>query len=165
MTLTDQQSVSGRWGVSEAPNFGNQEAEVDLRLTKTESLDPVIAGSGPCNLTYVVTVTNLGPSDASGVAVSEDLTLPPGVTVCSITPSQGSFTPPLGPDGTWLVGELPADGQATLTVVLTVGAATAAGKDVIGDTATVLAANEPLIKPGDDAVTEWTSVAGRSICG
>jgi len=131
--------------------------EVDLRLTKSESVDPAIAGSGPCNLTYVVTVTNLGPSDASGVEVSEDLTLPAGVTVCSITPSQGSFAPPEGPDGIWSLGELPADAQATLTVVLTVGSSVAAD-DVICDTATVTATNEIRINPEDDAVTECTTV-------
>ena len=141
------------------PNDGNNRdseptsvrREVDLRLTKTESVDPVIAGSGPGNLTYAVTVTNLGPSDASGVEISEVLTLPAGVTVVSITP-------PLGPGGTWLVGDLPAKAAATLKVVLTVGAATAAGLDVIGDTAAVRRVNEPLIDTGDDTITERTSV-------
>jgi len=137
-------------------NFGNYQA-VDLRLTKTESADPVIAGSGPCNLTYVVTVTNLGPLDASGVEISEDLSLPAGVTVCSITPSQGSFVPEAGPDGIWSVGSLAANAQATLTVVLTVDSSANAG-DVIGDTATVTAANETRINQEDDTVTEDTTV-------
>jgi uncharacterized repeat protein (TIGR01451 family) len=68
--------------------------EVDLVVTKTESIDPVVAGSGAGNLTYVVTVTNNGPSDATGVTLSEALTLPSGVSVDSITPSQGSFSDP-----------------------------------------------------------------------
>ena len=59
----------------------------DLSVSVVESADPVLAGSGPANLTYTVTVTNNGPEDASGVIVSEDLTLPAGVSVDSITPS------------------------------------------------------------------------------
>ncbi len=39
--------------------------EVDLQLAKSESIDPVVAGSGGGNLVHVVTVINAGPSDAS----------------------------------------------------------------------------------------------------
>jgi uncharacterized repeat protein (TIGR01451 family) len=127
--------------------------QVDLQVAKTESADPVVAGSGADNLTYVVTVANAGPSDASGVTLSEALTLPAGVTLSSVTPSQGSFASP-----TWTVGSLASGANATLTVVLTVGPSAAAGTDVVCDTATVTGANETLIATGDDADTECTSV-------
>jgi hypothetical protein len=42
--------------------------EVDLQVSATDTPDPVTAGSGAGNLTHVVTITNAGPSDASGVA-------------------------------------------------------------------------------------------------
>ncbi len=48
-------------------------------LSTSESIDPVVAGSGTGNLTYVVTLANAGPSDASGVTLSEILTLPGGL--------------------------------------------------------------------------------------
>jgi uncharacterized repeat protein (TIGR01451 family) len=127
--------------------------EVDIQLAKVESIDPVAAGSGLGNLTYVVTVTNLGPSDASGVVVAEALTLPAGVSVDSITPSVGGYVDP-----TWTIGNLPASASATLTVVLTVGASTAAGTDVISDTAAVVSVNEIDTNPANDAATESTSV-------
>lgn len=78
---------------------------------------------------------------------------PPGTTIDSVTPSQGSFA-----GSTWTVGDLAAGGSAELTVVLTVGAETEPGTDVIGDTATVTGANETLVDTGDDTVTESTSV-------
>src|SRR5207237_159457 len=81
---------------------------VDLQVTVAESVDPVSAGSGAGNLTYTVTVKNNGPSDASGIAVSNTLTLPSGVTVNSITPSQGSFSDP-----SWTVGSLVSGASAT----------------------------------------------------
>ena len=52
------------------------DASADLRITKTDSVDPVTAGN---NLTYRLRVRNFGPSDAArGIAVTD--TLPPGTT-------------------------------------------------------------------------------------
>lgn len=128
--------------------------EVDLQVAKIESIDPVVAGSASSNLTYTVTVLNDGPSDASGVTLSELLTLPAGVSLVSVTPSQGSFTPP-----TWSLGSLAAGNSATLVVVLTAGASAAAGSDVICNTATVTGASEKLVDIGDDSATVCTSIA------
>jgi len=132
---------------------------IDLKVTKTESSESVVAGSGPGNLTYVVTVQNLGPSDASGVVLSEVLTVPSGVTIDSITPSgTTTYAPPNAANGTWTVGALAPGASRTLTVVLTVGVAAAPGTDVVGDTATVTASNEVRINTGDDSDTEFTSI-------
>lgn len=128
--------------------------QVDLQVSKSESIDPVVAGSGAGNLVYIVTLANAGPSDASGVTLSEALTLPTGVSVASVAPSQGSFTDP-----TWTAGSLASGASATLTVTLTANASAAAGTDTICNTATVTGANETLISTGDDAATACTSVA------
>ncbi|MFN8558771.1 MAG: DUF11 domain-containing protein [Dehalococcoidia bacterium] len=48
----------------------------DLSVTKLDLADPFVAGSG--DLVYIITVTNLGPATATGVAVRD--TLPAGWT-------------------------------------------------------------------------------------
>jgi uncharacterized repeat protein (TIGR01451 family) len=53
----------------------------DLEVTKLDSPDPVTAGD---NLTYTVTITNNGPSDALAVVLTD--ILPPEVTFASSTP-------------------------------------------------------------------------------
>ncbi len=58
---------------------------VDLALAMTESADPAAIVS---NVTYTITITNNGPTNATGVFVTN--TLPAGVAVLSSTPSQGT---------------------------------------------------------------------------
>jgi uncharacterized repeat protein (TIGR01451 family) len=60
-------------------------ASADMRITKTDAPDPVLAGA---NLTYVVSVANLGPSWARAVAVSD--TLPAEVSFVSAVVGGGS---------------------------------------------------------------------------
>lgn len=57
----------------------------DLSLSKTDSPDPVIAGSP---LTYTITVTNGGPNAALGVVMTD--ALPAGVVFVAANPTQGS---------------------------------------------------------------------------
>ncbi len=137
---------------------------VDLAVSKTESIDPVTVGcgAGAGALTYVVTVTNNGPADASGVELSEELTIPSGVAIDSITPSAGSYIG--GASGTWTLGSLAASTSETLTVTLTIGLSAAGGNDVISDTAVVAAVNETDTDSGNDSVTESTSVTVGLFC-
>ncbi|MEO8275582.1 MAG: GEVED domain-containing protein [Thermoanaerobaculia bacterium] len=126
---------------------------VDIAVSKTESIDPVVAGSGVGNLTYVVTLANNGPSDASGLALTEALSLPAGVTIASATPSQGTYAAP-----NWTAGVLVSGTSATLTVVVTASAAAAPGTDVICDTATLSTVNETQIGIGNESDSECTSI-------
>jgi hypothetical protein len=64
-------------------------------------------------------VTNHGPSDATGVSVTE--TLPAVVTYKSDSPSQGSYD---SGTGVWDVGDLASGDSATLTLVVTVDPST-----------------------------------------
>ncbi len=133
----------------------------DLEVVKTDSPDPVIAGGGvPGNLTYQVTVTNNGPSDATGVALSEVLgLLPAGVTLVSVTPSGATtYAPPNAAVGTWTVGDLDAGSSETLTLVLTVAASAAAGVDVVENTTSVSAVNETDPNAANDSDNEKTSI-------
>ena len=90
--------------------------EVDLQITKTDSVDPVVAGQ---SLTYTLTVLNNGPSDATGIVVTD--TLPAGVTFGSATPSQGSASE-TGGVVTGTIGALASGASATVTVVVNVPA-------------------------------------------
>ncbi len=132
--------------------------EVDLAVTKSESADPVPAGSGDGNLTYVVSVANNGPDNASGVVLSEVLTLRTGTTIDSVTPNAGTFA-----GTTWTLGNLASGAGATLTVVLTVSELTMPGYDVICDTATLIAVDQIETDSTNDTVSECTSV--HDLCG
>lgn len=59
--------------------------EADLGVTKSDSPDPVVAGTG---LVYTVEVTNFGPSTAVNVLVSD--ILPAGVTIDSVAATGGA---------------------------------------------------------------------------
>jgi uncharacterized repeat protein (TIGR01451 family) len=56
----------------------------DLKITKTDSPDPVHVGA---TLTYSIGIENLGPLNATGVTVTD--TLPKGVDLASAKPSAG----------------------------------------------------------------------------
>jgi uncharacterized repeat protein (TIGR01451 family) len=64
-----------------------QPGSADLKITKAGSPDPVRIGT---ELTYSIGVENLGPSPATGVAVTDDL--PKNVDVVSATGPSGSCT-------------------------------------------------------------------------
>ena len=61
------------------------EQVTDLSIVKTDSPDPITAGEA---LTWIVTVTNNGPSDASGVEIED--ALPTGVTFVAFGPAPSS---------------------------------------------------------------------------
>lgn len=128
--------------------------EVDIAITKTESVDVVTAGSGPGNLTHTVSVTNLGPSLATGVTVDDVMTIPAGVTIDSVQPSgTGSW------DGsTWTIGELAPGAVATLIVTFTVSDTAIEGTDVISDTATLATVNEIDTNGTNNAASESSSI-------
>ncbi|MEY2504878.1 MAG: hypothetical protein QOG27_1158, partial [Verrucomicrobiota bacterium] len=86
--------------------------EADIAVMIADSPDPVTAGQ---NLTYTITVSNLGRDFTSSVTMSDDL--PASVNFVSVTPSQGSCS------GTTQIicslGGLEAFNTATVTLVVT----------------------------------------------
>lgn len=62
-------------------------ASADLSITETVTPTQTQPGG---SLTYTITANNGGPSDATGVAITD--TLPLGVTLQSVTPTQGTCT-------------------------------------------------------------------------
>ncbi len=95
------------------------------------------------NLTYTITVTNNGPTTATGVTLTD--TLAAGLGFVSATPSQGSCSG-TGPINCPL-GSLAGGASATVTVV-----ASAAASGSYANTATVAAA-EPDLNTGNNSYT------------
>ena len=110
-----------------AENFANV-AQTDLAIVKGASPSPVVAGQ---QLTYTLTTTNNGPSNATGVVVSD--TLPAGVSYTSVTTTQGTASFANGVV-TANLGNLADGATATTTIIVTVDAATTGS---IVNTATV----------------------------
>ncbi|MBI3608409.1 MAG: DUF11 domain-containing protein, partial [Nitrospirae bacterium] len=99
----------------------------DLSINKTDSPDPLLVGQ---NLTYTITVTNLGPNSATGVTVTDPL--PAGATFVSSSSSQGSCS---GTSTvTCSVGILGNGASAIVTIVVT---PTAAAAGTLSNTASV----------------------------
>jgi uncharacterized repeat protein (TIGR01451 family) len=93
-------------------------ASADLSVTKVDTPDPVSPGA---NLTYTITVTNNGPSDAASVTFSD--TLPAGTTFVSFSFPGGwsCSTPAVGATGMVSCSIDPlAVGNAVFTLVVTV---------------------------------------------
>ncbi|MDP2351210.1 MAG: SdrD B-like domain-containing protein, partial [Pseudomonadota bacterium] len=104
-------------------------ALIDLSLNKTASNMTPQVGS---NLTFTVSVANAGPSNATGVVVTD--LLPSGYTFVSATPSQGSY---VSGTGLWTISSIAKDASASLSIIATVKAGGA-----YANTAEVTAANE-----------------------
>ena len=85
----------------------------DLVVTKSDFPDPVLVGD---TLTYTVTVTNNGPSNATGVVLTD--TLPTDVTFPSAVTTQGSCNYASG-SVTCLLGDLGSGASATVTITVT----------------------------------------------
>jgi uncharacterized repeat protein (TIGR01451 family) len=130
----------------------------DVSITKTDSPDPVTAGS---NLTYTVTVTNTGPDAAAGANWSD--TLPAGTTFVSQPAVAGwsCTTPAVGAGGTVSCSNPNfAVGSSVFTLVVAVNPGTAAGT-VLSNTATVTSTSgDPT--PGNNSATATTTVSSSA---
>lgn len=132
-------------------------AVADLSLTKTDSPDPVIAGT---NLAYRVEVRNNGPSTAANVVIKDSL--PALVSFQSATPSAG---------GTCQAGVVPGDpskpltcnfgtllngATATIDVVVKVNSDVASGTVLVNNAEVSSASADP--DNSDNIATQTTTV-------
>ncbi|TMD68282.1 MAG: DUF11 domain-containing protein, partial [Chloroflexi bacterium] len=140
--LTNTASVTGG-GESNLSNDSASDpttlaSHADVGVTKIASSGTVPVGS---TVTYTVTAYNNGPSDATGLQVTDQL--PAGLTLVSATPATGTYT---AGTGVWNIGALANGASTTLTLTATV---TATG--AITNTAIKSAENETDPNPVNDS--------------
>src|SRR5262249_47186552 len=82
--------------------------QADLSIAKTVSNSTPNVGD---TISFTITLTDKGPSDATGVQVTD--LLPSGLTLQSATPSQGTYN---SATGLWTVGAMPSGSTQTLTL-------------------------------------------------
>jgi len=110
----------------------------DVSVAKLDAPDPVMAGN---NLTYTLTVSNAGPSDAQGVTLTDSV--PPNTRFVSVQQTAGpAFTlvsPPVGGVGAFSANAatFAAGASATFQFVVRVNADTVNNSTIV-NTATVL---------------------------
>jgi uncharacterized repeat protein (TIGR01451 family) len=115
--------------------------EADLSIAKS---DTPYTGA---NLTYTVSVTNLGPDAASGVNVTD--TLPSGVAFISASASQGPASESAG-IVTWNVGSLAVNQTASLDIFVT---APLTAANITNSAVVIAAEDDPNISNNDDSET------------
>ena len=116
---------------------------VDLALSKSVSdLSPNVGDT----IQYILSLSNDGPSTATGVEVTDPLTS--GVTFTQATPSRGSYNPNTG---VWAVGDVPVGETPTLTLVAVVN-----DTRTETNTAEITATDQPDVDstPGNNAAGE-----------
>jgi uncharacterized repeat protein (TIGR01451 family) len=131
VSVSNTATVTAPGGVID-PNPGNNSAtdtdtltaSADLLVTKIDSPDPVVVGT---DLTYTITVTNNGSSDALNMQLSD--TLPPNTTFVSFTVAGGwtrTDVVPVGGTGTVTATAptLAAGASAVFTLVVNVNLGT-----------------------------------------
>jgi uncharacterized repeat protein (TIGR01451 family) len=146
---------------SEDPNQSNNTFTFSSSVTTLAdldiSVDPPFVTAGT-NLTYTITLTNEGLSDAASVVITD--TLPTGLTVLSAMQVTGpdSFvgSAPGGPTATFTATTMGAGNTDTFEVVVAVPSSTPENT-ILTDTATVTSAT-PDSSPGDETATTTTLV-------
>ena len=140
--------------------FGpNREVDNEANLVTTKILGPLTPGpfAEGGNVTYLLTVTNGGPLDATGVTAIE--TYPSELILGTATPTAGTYD---SGTGIWAIGDLASGASATLTLDGTVDAGMAG--DVVTNSVTAATGDQPdPTTAGDDLDEVFTVLPFFSI--
>jgi uncharacterized repeat protein (TIGR01451 family) len=149
-------TVSSAFSSTTDPDLNNNSADAtaqviavsDLGIHKQSSAGEVVAGK---KLTYTLTISNSGPSDAAGVEIADDL--PGSVTLVSTGASQGgcNAADPVICD----LGVVPLNGTAAVTVVVQI--APSASGLLVNDAAVTSASND--LNSANDSASVPVTVA------
>ncbi|HEY7738465.1 MAG TPA: DUF11 domain-containing protein [Candidatus Limnocylindria bacterium] len=142
------------------PALAGAPVSADLSVSKSGTPSPVAAGS---NITYTITVQNLGPSTATSVNVTD--TTPTNTTFVSLTAPAGwsATTPAVGGTGVVTLSNASltvAAGAQVFTLVVNVNPGTPAAT-VISNTAFVVSGT-PDPTPGNNNSNSTLDVAGAA---
>jgi uncharacterized repeat protein (TIGR01451 family) len=113
-------------------------ASADIAIAKIVDVDTPNVGEP---VVFTITASNLGPSDATGIVVTD--AMPAGLSFVSANAAQGSYD---AATGAWTVGALTSGSDTTLTITATV---TAPGEIV--NTATRTAADQTDPNPANNS--------------
>jgi large repetitive protein len=143
-------------GPTTDPSAGNNSSTATTAVTT--SADLAVAKSAPAtvtagtNLTYAITVTNNGPSDAQAVAVTD--TVPANTTFVSATPSAGSCSGTA--TVTCTIPTLASGASVSISLVVSVGSGVSSGTSIT-NTATA-DGTTPDPNDANDSATAGTTV-------
>jgi uncharacterized repeat protein (TIGR01451 family) len=136
---------SGNNAASKAVTVGG----ADLALTKTVSNASPPSGGA---VSYTVTVTNNGSSNAGGIAVTDSL--PAGLAYASSASTQGSYD---SATGVWSIGGLATGATCTLTLDATVTAGVGVS---VTNTASITASDQADPNTGNNTASTSVFVSG-----
>ena len=127
----------------------------DLSLALSDTPDPVTAGT---QLSYVATVSNLGPSDAPNATIS--LPLPAGTTLVSATASNAGSCNAASPVVCNWTGPIAPGATRSATVLVNVSPAQLAALSATASVSLAPAGADPV--PGNNSATATTAVAAAA---
>ena len=134
----------------------------DLRITKSDSPDPVSTGG---NITYSISASNSGPSGATSLTLSD--VVPPNTTFVSLTLAAGwsCSTPAVGGTGTvsCTIASLAAGASASFTLVVKVNAGTP-NTTVITNTSAITATSTDPSTANNTATATTTVGTAAELC-
>jgi hypothetical protein len=150
--ITPSGAADGNYTISFLTAEFSITALVDLEVS-IDVLNGTLVAGGDALDAFRVSVTNHGPSDASGVELLMTSVLPLDVTFPKSMATDGVFA-----SGSWDIGFVPAGHSATLTFSVQAGADTVRGTDVVPLAFELAAVNEPQSSTADDAASGALSV-------
>jgi uncharacterized repeat protein (TIGR01451 family) len=148
------------FGADNRPDFTATVAtQADLALTKTGPAT-VVAGANTANITYNLTLSNAGPSDAGTVVLTD--AFPAGTTVQSFTQTAGPAFSLSGGAGavTAFKNSLAAGASATFTLVVKVNGSPAIGSTLNNTATASTSTTDPVT--GNNSATVSTTVVPPS---
>lgn len=159
-TITNTAAVAESIPVDPDPSGDSDDATLvvraaDLAIVQTVSDPSPTEGD---TVTLTTTLTNEGPNATTGITAR--VTVPAGLSFVSAAPGQGSFD---DTTGLWTVGDLANAAQATLTLQVTVDAATRGQSLVTLAAVETSATSDPDASNDSDSATATVQAADLSV--